>query len=323
MAMTTCVLFIFHCWLIYCWCAGNFYGSLLPLAMDMCLPGVEKACKDTPHRLASLCAAISTCPTELLFQTLQQQPEIVANHLLFHDESLSSQTTAIVIESPLGPENCILAPHTRNSLDLCLRLIASAPYQAGQLMGHVLLTRLVSSKSLEPVRRMADVLLPHIPARWSALLTARLPDFLESELSNVDVAVARFARGTAFTMQAIEEADHRQLLAYLLAWDAIVSLLIGATHQGRASLQTALLGDMWMEQLCRLLLALGLLLPLPCNISSLLATVCRLEPDDRLLLTTASRQSVNTRSAAANAYAKTENPIKGTVHYSLHTLLQV
>uniref|UniRef100_A0A5K3EQN1 E3 ubiquitin-protein ligase listerin n=1 Tax=Mesocestoides corti TaxID=53468 RepID=A0A5K3EQN1_MESCO len=274
--------------------AGNIYGCLIPLAANTCLCGDKNyVSKDTPSSLASLCAAVSTCSVNNLITCLEQQPDIVVTYLL---ESPTRGCKPPQVTNSVFFSECLLAPHVRNVIDLCVRFLNSSPYQAGQLLGHILLTRLVSSRSLEPVRRMSDVLIPHLPISWVSVLTEPLSEDFENILLDSDMVVSQWGRGLFSVSQLLGEdamRGHQRLLSYLLAWDVIVSLLSSASQQSRASLQAALLTDAnWIHHLCRLLLILGLLMPTQGEIKSLLNVASRLEPDPRLLLTSSARAKI-------------------------------
>uniref|UniRef100_A0A0X3PNI6 E3 ubiquitin-protein ligase listerin n=1 Tax=Schistocephalus solidus TaxID=70667 RepID=A0A0X3PNI6_SCHSO len=297
--------------------ASNLFGCLIPLALENCL-GVGA---DTPSYLSALCAAVATCNADHFLECIRQQPALVASFIL--PDSVygsSSLPTAPRVGNLLASE-CLLSPNLRNALDLALRLLTDSANQSGQLLGHILLTRLFCSRSLQPARRMADLLVPHLPPSLVRALTARLPNTLESCLADPDLTIAQWGRGTRTDLLPCQGDDHRNLLAYLMAWDAVVSLLSAASHQSRAGLQSALLSDeTWMRHLCRLLLTLGLLLPSPCMLANYVCRASRLEPDPRLLLqpssVAASRQQVLTATVGASRRplestgATVSNPLK-------------
>ncbi|EUB62345.1 RING finger protein [Echinococcus granulosus] len=309
--------------------AVNIYDSLIGLTADTCLSansGVNgHVSKDTPQHLSALCAAVATCSVESLLTCLEQQPDIVVTYLL--DTPTHQPCHPPQVENNLFSSECLLAPQTRNSIDLTIRLLTSSPYQASQLLGHVLLTRLVASRSLEPVQRMSDVLIPHLPVSWVSALTAPLAEDLENILSDAGTAVSQWGRGVFAIKQLLGEdvlRGHQRLLAYLLAWDAVVSLLSSASQQSRAGLQAALLkDDMWIGHMCRLILTLGLLLPKQSEIGSLLTVPCRLEPDPRLLLTSSARTAMS--SASPSSPQKVESvfaPVDPLVHLPGHRLTE-
>nr|VZI19728.1 unnamed protein product [Spirometra erinaceieuropaei] len=305
--------------------ASNLFGYLIPLALENCLGDSANTLllEHTPPHLSALCAAVATCSADQFLGCLQQQPALVASFLLADAAPLTSSSlpSAPRVESLLASE-CLLSPNLRNALDLALRLLTDSTNQSGQLLGHILLTRLFASRSLLPARRLADLLVPHLPVSLVRALTARLPNALESCLTDPDLVIAQWGRGTRADLLPCRGDDHRDLLAYLLAWDAVVSLLSAASHQSRASLQSALLSDeTWMRHLCRLLLTLGLLLPPPCMLASYVCSTSRLEPDARLLLQPSSiaacRQQVLTaasvgcpRRSLEAAGAPVSNPLK-------------
>ncbi|VDK41025.1 unnamed protein product [Taenia asiatica] len=309
--------------------AGNIYDSLISLTTDTCLStngsAYDHVTKDTPQHLSALCAAVATCSVESLLSCLEQQPDIVVTYLL--DSPAHQSCHPPQVENSLFSSECLLAPKMRNIIDLTVRLLTTSPYQAGQLLGHVLLTRLAASRSLEPVRRMSDVLIPHLPISWASALIAPLPEDLESILSDADTAVSQWGRGV-FTINQLLSKDmlrgHQRLLAYLLAWDAIVSLLSSASQQSRAGLQAALLkDDVWFGHMCRLILTLGLLLPKQSEIASFLTVPCRLEPDPRLLLTSSARAAMS--STSTSSPQKVESvfaPVDPLVHLPGHRLTE-
>ncbi|KAM7536797.1 hypothetical protein Aperf_G00000081614 [Anoplocephala perfoliata] len=307
----------------------EIFRSLICLSTELCLheDGSKKsyALKDTPPHLTALCAAMATCPVDTFLSTLQQQSDIVVTYLFDNPQSCSdSRTHSPRIENNLFSTECILAPIMRNALDLTVRFIATSPYQSGQLLGHILLTRLVASRSLHPVRRMSDVLIPHLPITWVNALTARLTDELESIVEDADKAVSQWGRGMFGVEQLLGEdivAGHQRLLSYLLAWDAVVSLLSSASQQSRAGLQAALLNDeFWIAQLCRLTLTLGLLLPKQAEIQGVLNTPCRLEPDLRLLLTSSARTALSKDVASTREIDSVFAPLDGLLHLPGHRL---
>lgn len=273
--------------------SGNLYGCLVPLAAELCLSQgdqVNTALKNTPPSVSALCAAVSTCTVDNLLGCLDQQPDIVITYLLeINDKYASNGLPPPHIENNLFYSECMLAPHARNAINLSVRFLVSSPFQAGQLLGHTLLTRLVATRSLEPVRRLSDILIAHIPPSWISALTSPLPETMETILADSDAAIGQWARGSYEVTQLLggdTESAHQRFLSYLLAWDALVSLLSSASQQSRAGLQAALLqaDHVWLQHLLRLLLVVGILLPAQCEINSLLSSPCRLEPDPRLLL---------------------------------------
>ncbi|KAL5106350.1 E3 ubiquitin-protein ligase listerin [Taenia crassiceps] len=307
--------------------AGNIYDSLISLTTDTCLYASssvhDHVSKDTPRHLSALCAAVATCSVESLLTCLEQQPDIVVTYLL--DSPSHQSCHPPKVENSLFSSECLLAPQMRNIIDLTVRLLTTSPYQAGQLLGHVLLTRLAASRSLEPFRRMSDVLIPHLPISWVSALTAPLAEDLESILSDADTAVSQWGRGV-FTINQLLGEDvlrgHQGLLAYLLSWDAVVSLLSSASQQSRAGLQAALLkDDVWIGHMCRLILTLGLLLPKQSEIGSLLTVPCRLEPDPRLLLTPTARAAMSSK-ATSSSQKVVFAPIDPLVHLPGHRLTE-
>lgn len=309
--------------------AGNIYDSLISLTTDTCLSANggahNRVSKDTPQHLSALCAAVATCSVESLLTCLEQQPDIVVTYLL--DSPTHQSCHPPQVENSLFSSECLLAPQMRNAIDLAVRLLTTSSYQAGQLLGHVLLTRLAASRSLEPVRRMSDVLIPHLPISWVSALTAPLAEDIEGILSDADTAVSQWGRGV-FTINQLLGEDiprgHQELLAYLLSWDAVVSLLSSASQQSRAGLQAALLkDDVWIGHMCRLILTLGLLLPKQSEIGSFLTVPCRLEPDHRLLLTSSARAAMSSTSISSTQ--KVESvfaPVDPLVHIPGHRLTE-
>ncbi|VDM33437.1 unnamed protein product [Hydatigera taeniaeformis] len=306
--------------------AGNIYDSLISLTTGTCLSangGHSDVSKDTPQHLSALCAAVATCSVESLLICLEQQPDIVVTYLLDSDTHQSCHPPQV--ENSLFSSECLLAPQMRNTIDLAIRLLTTSPYQAGQLLGHILLTRLAASRSLEPVRRMSDVLIPHLPVSWVCALTSPLAEDLESILSDADTVVSQWGRGVFTINQLLGEnvlLGHQRLLSYLLAWDAVVSLLSSASQQSRAGLQGALLkDDVWIAHMCRLILALGLLLPKQSEIGPLLTVRCRLEPDPRLLLTSSARATmINTLTSSSQKIRSLFAPMDPLVHLPGHRL---
>ncbi|VDO03935.1 unnamed protein product [Rodentolepis nana] len=307
--------------------AHEIFRSLICLSTEMCLyeDGNKRVpvLKDTPPQLASLCAAMATCSVDTFLTVLQKQSDIVVAYLL--DNRLSSNCLhSPMVKYNLFSTECFMAPLMQNSLDLTLRFISTSSYQSGQLLGHILLSRLVSSRSLQPVRRMSDVLIPHLPRTWVIALTTRLTDKLEGILGDPDTVVSQWGRGM-FSIEELLGEDimdgHQRLLSYLLAWDGIVSLLSSASQQSRACFQAALLtDDDWIEQLCRLILTLGLLLPKQAEIQGLLNTPCRLEPDVRLLLTSSARAALNSKMISTREVDFVFAPLDGLVHLPGHRL---
>ncbi|VDL19980.1 unnamed protein product [Hymenolepis diminuta] len=305
----------------------EIFRSLICLSTEMCLyeDGCEKVpvSKDTPPQLTSLCAAMATCSVDTFLTVLQQQSDIVVAYL-FDNRVSSTNLHSPMVKYNLFSMECFMSPLMRNALDLTLRFITTSPYQSGQLLGHILLTRLVASRSLQPIRRMSDVLIPHLPPTWVNALTTQLTDELEGILGDPGTAVSQWGRGM-FSVEELLGDDimdgHQRLLSYLLVWDGIVSLLSAASQQSRAGFQAALLtDDDWIEYVCRMILTLGLLLPKQAEIQGLLNTPCRLEPDVRLLLTSSARAALNNNIANTREVDFVFAPLDGLVHLPGHRL---
>ncbi|GAA28805.2 E3 ubiquitin-protein ligase listerin [Clonorchis sinensis] len=280
--------------------SSHFYSSLLPVILKLCLPQpglIQPGCKSmTPVQLEAACAAFATCSAIKLIQVLTEQPQFIVEYLVDLDIGGSTSTVYTpLIRSRTSSVN-ELTPGLRASFDLAIRLLRFSPYQSGQLLGHILLTRLVCAHTnrtdCNKTYALSSYLIHRLPPSWLAALYDSLPAELEQDLV-LESLSNNWGRGSRvlcylikFSLQDgwfLDVMAHQSILRYLLAWDGILSLFSCTGSQGRARLQRALLGSA-APLFDRFVLCLGLLIPPPGNLATFINTPSRLEPDERLLL---------------------------------------
>ncbi|KER22838.1 hypothetical protein T265_14772 [Opisthorchis viverrini] len=280
--------------------SSHFYSSLLPVILKLCLPQpglIQPGCKlVTPVQLEAACAAFATCSAIKLIQVLTEQPHFVVEYLVDLDIGGSSSVAYTpLIRSRTSSVN-ELTPGLRASFDLAIRLLRFSPYQSGQLLGHILLTRLVCAHTNRTdgnkTYGLSSYLIHRLPPSWLTALYDSLPAELEQDLVSESLS-NNWGRGSRvlryllkYSLQDgwfLDVMAHQSILRYLLAWDGILSLFSCTGSQGRARLQRALLGSA-APLFDRFVLCLGLLIPPPGNLATFINTPSRLEPDERLLL---------------------------------------
>ncbi|VEL10568.1 unnamed protein product, partial [Protopolystoma xenopodis] len=305
----------------------KLFSMVVPAVLSTCLsqeasPVPKIAQIDTPNALSALCALMATCPAEQLVYVLTDQPRLEMEFLGEAPQLLSSWPVArnAFILSDLGSKSVRLSPGLRAGLELASRLLVTSPYQAGQLLGHRLLCRLLSLRGsaarVSRVRLSDAILASYLPPTLLAGLAAKLPSRLEAELSS-GVCISRWAIRPlnadesscllGSDLHPLDPSAHQHLLGFLLAWDAFVSLVACSSRSTRVRLQQLILsGELDSDShefnsisvdnstssrisvIClfdRFLLVLGRLMPDRHSLlSSLVDAHCRLEPDERLLL---------------------------------------
>nr|CAH8872018.1 unnamed protein product [Trichobilharzia regenti] len=278
--------------------SANLYSTFLPVVLKTCVPQERRECQatlDTDVHIQALCAAFATCPANHLITTFTNQPALILEFL----SNVQLNTSQSNIINQLFPsKNVSVHDFTsgfRASLDMACKLITSSPHQSGQLLGHILLNRLFGMRILQGKNKtsvsIANYLVRRIPASWISALYGVLPTSIEKYLYS-ELAADNWGRGDSSLSYLIDCSvsgwklscqSHQALLGYLLAWDSLLSLMTCAGAQTRAFLQSALLTTSAV-MFDRFMLVIGLLLPPSGNLEEYTNTVCRLEPDERLLL---------------------------------------
>ncbi|KAF6767977.1 hypothetical protein AHF37_07847 [Paragonimus kellicotti] len=284
--------------------ATHLYSSMLPLLFKSCLPSPGSvSVAETPVHLQAFCAAFATCSSRDLVRLLTDQPQLVLEYLVdFSISHFGVVRTSQLIRTRTGSVS-ELTPGLRASFDLACRLLSTSTTQSGQLLGHILLNRLVCTYTRRPTSgktlSLSNFLIHRLPTSWLSALYEPLPAELEQDLTS-ESGMAHWGRGSRvlsylvnFSLQhgwTLNCVAHQSILRYLLAWDAILTLFTSAGPQARARLQRALLGSS-AALFDRLILCLGLLLPPPSNLETFASTPCRLEPDERLRLPVSSTRT--------------------------------
>ncbi|CAH8497350.1 unnamed protein product [Dicrocoelium dendriticum] len=281
--------------------SSQLYSNLLPIVLRCCLShsnsSVSCSQMDTPFHFQALCAAFATCPTSQLIRLFADNPRLILEYLV--DLELSDCSSSPPVLPLISSRNCSvsqLVPGLRASFELAIRLLHSSPFQSGQLLGHILLTRLICTRTQRPgsdvVSNLSNYLIHRLPTSLLLSLSSPLPDSLERDLFS-ESAFDYWGRGsraltyvTVFSVQdgwSLDLSAHRSILGYLLAWDCLLSLFTCAGPQAGARLQRALLGRS-ASLLDKFLLCVGLLLPFPCDLETFINSPSRFEPDERLML---------------------------------------
>ncbi|KAF5400185.1 E3 ubiquitin-protein ligase listerin, partial [Paragonimus heterotremus] len=303
--------------------AAHLYSSMLPLLFKSCLPSSGSvSIAETPGHLQAFCAAFATCSSRDLVRLLTDQPQLVLEYLVdFSIGHFGIVRTSQLIRTRTGSVS-ELTPGLRASFDLACRLLSASPTQSGQLLGHILLNRLVCTYTQRPTSgktlSLSNFLIHRLPTSWLSALYDPLPAELEQDLTS-ESGMAHWGRGSRvlsylvdFSLQhgwTLDCVAHQSILRYLLAWDAILTLFTSAGPQARARLQRALLGSS-AALFDRLMLCLGLLLPPPSKLETFASTPCRLEPDERLRLPVSSTRTDLIAALSLFAAARQRRPMR-------------
>ncbi|KAF8571937.1 ATP synthase F0 A subunit [Paragonimus westermani] len=303
--------------------AAHLYSSMLPLLFKSCLPSSGSvSVAETPVHLQAFCAAFATCSSRDLVRLLTDQPQLVLEYLVdFSIGHFGVVRISQLIRTRTGSVS-ELTPGLRASFDLACRLLSASPTQSGQLLGHILLNRLVCTYTHRPTSgktlSLSNFLIHRLPTSWLSALYDPLPAELEQDLTSEN-GMAHWGKGSRvlsylvdFSLQhgwTLNCLAHQSILRYLLAWDAILTLFTSAGPQARARLQRALLGSS-AALFDRLMLCLGLLLPPPSNLEAFASTPCRLEPDERLRLPVSSIRTDLIAALSLFAAARQRRPMR-------------
>ncbi|CAH8497365.1 unnamed protein product [Dicrocoelium dendriticum] len=281
--------------------SSHLYSNLLPIVLRSCLSqsnsSVSCSQMDTPFHLQALCAAFATCPTSRLIRLFADNPRLILEYVVDLEVSDCSSSPSVV---PLiSSRNCSVSqfvPGLRASFELAIRLLRFSPFQSGQLLGHILLTRLTCTRTQRPgsdaTSNLSNYLVHRLPTSLMLALSGPLPESLECDLVS-ESAFDYWGRGsraltyvTVFSVQdgwSLDLSAHRSILGYLLAWDCLLSLFTCAGPHAGARLQRALLGRS-ASLLDKFMMCLGLLLPPTCDLKAFMKSLSRLEPPEGLML---------------------------------------
>lgn len=309
--------------------SNHLYSTLLPSVFRTCLsigPSGTSAVRITSRSSQSLCAAFATCPIPEIVSLLTARPHLILEYLVDLNRVIVNgvqlQVRQIIPKRTSSPDE--MTTGLRAVLDFGSTLIRCSPIQSGQLLGHVVLSRVLCLRTrrsgTECTLNLSNYLLHRLPMPWLLGLYGSLPVRLERDLLS-DRALTDWGRGGSVLTYLVRNSvrdgwfldveAHHQLLSYLLSWDCLLTMLTSAGPQARARLQRALL-DPSAALFDRLLLCLGLLLPPPGNLEAMIVNPCRLEPDERLLLPVSASRSdlIAAMSLRTSAHQRLRRPMR-------------
>ncbi|CAL8085360.1 unnamed protein product [Calicophoron daubneyi] len=287
--------------------AKHLYSSILPDLLNQCLTSQStshKAELDTHAHIQALCAAFAACSSHQLVQILTDNPQLVLEYLVDLDVMTARSTPPSQIIAVSSTSVNDFAPGFRAGLNLACKLMFKSSYQSCQLLGHILMSRLICTTakrtdSSDKTVQMSNYLIHRLPSQWITALRSSLPAKLENDIMS-ERAVQSWGRGSFclsyFTTYSpsggwkLDTVAHQSVLGYLLAWESLLNLLCCVGPQARARLQHALLGSS-RDVFDRFMLCIGLLLPPPGNLEEFVSKPSRLEPDERLLLPVSSTRT--------------------------------
>ncbi|KAL3317725.1 Ufm1-specific protease 2 [Cichlidogyrus casuarinus] len=177
------------------------------------------------------------------------------------------------------------------SFDFALKLLSLSPQQPGQLLGHILLTKLLRSIS-QSGKRVSDIFYRSMPNAFISLLSGQFEEYLEAIFYS-DHALINWGSDPLDPVLELGEercpSSHQAILSYLLAWDSLFTMLSSAKPSNRARLLNMLLKGPASYCFDRLMLVLGQVMPPAPLIGHLLVKPCPLDLDPRLMIQSASR----------------------------------